>query len=347
MKHQRIFTLLLATIILTMACASCGKDADSVSRGAVDAESGKILCRILDFSERLSEVTDGTREVSLISLDEAIWNIEALFNYTYAYPELACERGVAADTALYLPLNGHNDSVSMADLSTFYEQMYGAVGAIMQRTAMPNARLLVLDVEANAPTDNHIKITLDMLIGSVAGAPVQDTTLPWPGPFADGEWWWFGGSTGGSTSNQGDAAQQLTMKLNQYLVPVASGDHFYSYTGIRSCDTRSMEASDHPYENGYCEYYSYNPSGLTQDEMILDQDEMNFHFFGERNLVLGRLPNEFGIPNTHSVCGIQVYDTCQTVERVVVMARHWTLAFYGNRIEGMPGLGPERGEIEP
>lgn len=308
-----------------------------------------VLARIHEFKKCIKhyQANPGTREVAYLSVDDAIWNVEALFNYTYTYSEMLCSREAAYDSALYLPIN-HNDSVLMADLTMFYERMYGAVSTIYLRDTLPNSQLLLLDVEPNEILNEQIKITLHILIGSVTGTAPTPTEppYPWPGPFEEGEWWYYGENAGGSGNSNSDAAQELTRWLNYYLIPHAPNGYYYFYTDI--VQEESQNPLDHPFENGYCEFYKSNSLGLNQDDLILDSDELNFHFFGEKDLVQNQLYTESpGISTTRSLSRVYVIDNHEKTGETYITIKHGTTAWYGDRLTVYHELGQERGSLEP
>ena len=355
MKQHFTFLMMILLAGVGFTLVSCQKDnsaqpTEAAESHRLDTQASSALDRINAFRESLeqSQSNPGAKDASCLSIDDAVWNVEALFNYTYAYPELVCSRTRAYDTALYLPVTRH-DSVMMTDLTLFYERMYGAAGAFFQRDTLSNRHLLLLDVEPGDMLGDQVRITLHTLIGSVTGTPQQasEPQQPWPGPFAEGEWWFYGENGGGSGGSGSDAANELTKYLRMYLIPEAPDGYYYIYTNI--IQQNSSEPSAHTYGGACCEFYRNNPQGLeVPDELVLDSDELNFHYFGEKDLVMNQLYGYgMGTPTVRTLCGVHVIDSCNINNNMYTTIKHCTTAFYGVGLLVFNGSGHQRGRIEP
>ena len=357
MKHHCTFWMMILLAAVGIPLVSCHKDNAAQSPEIAESccyepKTADVLDRINAFRKCIEhcQANPGTRDVSCLSVDDAVWNLEALFNYTYAYPEQICSRMAVYDSALYLPVTYH-DSVLMADLVLFYEQMYGAVGAIFQRDTLSNSQLVLLDVEPDDDVLNELlKIELHILIGSVTGTAQgipPEPPYPWPGPFAQGEWWYYGENGGGSSGTESDAAQELTRYLRLYLIPNAPVGSYYTYTDI--IQLTSTNPSEHTYGNGYCEFYRNDSLGLeVPDDLILNSDVLNFHYFGEKDLVKNQLYGYgMGDPTIRTLCGVYISDSCNIVNNMYTIIKHCTTAFYGVGLLVSNEHGHERGSLEP
>jgi len=327
----------LQTIIAILAFAAvvtaCTKTEDTANEAVRQGEA--TIERIMDFKQQMEEAkaNPGMKSSVYMSVDDAVWNIEALFNLTYAYPELAYGKTVDCDTTLYLPVST-NDSVAINDLAAFYGMMYDAVRAIYWSVDLDDKRFLILDVEAGERSGNVQAIGLHTVQGSERGEHPQDTTI-WQllEYFKEGSPWYYGGDLGrldGSFYGFMDAADTLSNMLNATLVEKAPGGFVYIYTDII---TKELGHSEHcVYSNNhypgcgpYCEFYKENPSG---DDFLLDTDQMNFHYFGEKYLVRNVLP-AYGnnpVPSTHYLINVMVSD-----HNGASKIWHHTQAAYGHR----------------
>ena len=144
-----IAIIALAIVATTAAFVSCKKERvlDTCN------QSQDAFARIKDFKRQLEEIglNPNERSVSYMSISDAVWNLEALFNYTYAYPGYVYGQTVCCDTTLYLPVCT-NDSVSLADLYVFNGQMYDAVLTLYQVALLVNKQFIILDVRAGYRT---------------------------------------------------------------------------------------------------------------------------------------------------------------------------------------------------
>ena len=123
---KRLYLLLVILLVASMAITSvsCKK-----GQATIDTSQGEAtLARIMNFKQQVDyyKTNPDVKDGESVTLDEAIWNIEALFNLTYAYPELSYGRTETADTVLYLPV-GSDNTVLLTDLTVFYGQMYEVV----------------------------------------------------------------------------------------------------------------------------------------------------------------------------------------------------------------------------
>ena len=334
--------LLIAIAVIFMASAitivSCKKEQVPDTPN----QEKSTLARILDFKRQLEEVelNPNERTVTYMSIADAVWNIEALFNYTYAYPDESYGQTICCDTTLSLPVCS-NDSVSLADLFVFNGLMYEAVLALYQAAILDNKQFIILDVEAGERIGSQQYIKLHTAQGSVKGGTIPTPpSPPQNGPFAPGISWYYG-EDGGNSQGFGfhimDAADTLSSMLNYYLVPIAPENHEYIYTQIK---IKYTEPGSCHYTNPwtgfpnvfprYCEFYIENPSN---DDYWLSSEQMNFYYFGEQHLVLNVFPSDANdpIPQGHSLFFVIVEDYTPTYGTTSTLEHH-TTAYYGNRI---------------
>ena len=336
---KRTAFILTALAVLALAgLVSCQKENTDARTGAKQVyKENDVIARIMEFKEQVEHYNGrpGSRDAIYVSVDEAIWNLEALFNYTYAYPELCYGQTVSIDTVLNLPLSS-NDSVSVSDLAAFYGTMHAAVSAIYNSVTLPDKQFVVLDVEEGLHQTGCVLVRLNTLQGSVLEAPVTGHyEPPYMGPFPMGVSWWYccnGGNSLGQHIGGLDAADTLGMVLNAELVPVAPNGGTYVYTSIMTKATNEnvhypFSHPLYPQLGPYCEFHKENP--VYPDDYWLTWEQMNFHYFGERYLVTEVLPHVSpAIPLAHVLFFVQVeaYD-----DDLPPKIGHKTTARYGLR----------------
>lgn len=340
---NRISKTLVAAMIgvATMAAfmVSCSKKEDPTD--AVVKQGEATVARVMDFKQMLetAKANADAKTAVYMSIADAVWNLEALFNFTYAYPDESYGQTVSCDTTLYLPVCP-NDSVSLADLSVFYGHVFAAVQTLYQSVDLDDKQFLILDVEAGERNGNLQAITLHTVQGSVTATstPDPDPPQPWRGPFTNGLTWYYGencGTSNGLFQGTMDAADTLTRMLNARLVPQAPENYEYVYTQI--LNKASSTPLNYPFSHDwfpnlspdYCEFYRYNPSS---NDYWLDPDLMNFHYYGECKLVMEIFRSDFpSIPSTHSLFRVDVGDYKNTDSTGVVTIGHHTQAYYGIR----------------
>lgn len=341
MKKFYILIGVLAGIAVAML--ACKKDSEPVADSANPnpPETQAVLDRVNAFRSQIEyykanpAVKDGETE----NIDDAIWDIEALFNFTYAYPELSYSRTVSYDTTLYLPVN--DKQVLLTDLAVFYGQMYEAISDLYHKTELSDKQFLILDVEAGELHGNTLAMKLHSVQGSVRNNSnnIPDMPQHWPGPFVEGEWWWYGENGGGFNGySNSDAAQELTKWLRFYLIPSPPENYTYAYTNIKEAHTnlnsvRYYRFHDSQYDvlDKYADFYIEGHPFVDSDSLVLNRDQLNFHFFGERHIVLHELRTVWSIPTSHVLSYIEIKDGRQTDGREYRKIWHETSAKYGVR----------------
>lgn len=332
---------MLAAMMASLA-VSCGKDPkggqnhDNKADTQASRSGEQLLAEIIDFGKLLESCSNGEagRETRYMAVSEAVVNIESLFNYTFANPDLCYGHTVALDTTLYM-LVTPDDSVSVSELATFYGKMHTAVSALYHSVTLPDKRFLVLDVEEGAALNDKKAILLHTVQGSVQQTPQPpggNVQLD-PGPFPSGVSWCYG-EDGGNTSHGGsiDAADTLAMVINNRLFVAPPSGMSYFYYDIRTPVYTAQYPFTYPIypdEGPYCEFYKEAP--LNQDYW-LSSDQMNFHYFGEWHLVRDILPNVGAspVPTTHVLFQVNIQDFKEFDDDEII--GHHTEAFYGIKV---------------
>ena len=354
LKHFQNFTTMKKTLriiatlmVFATTVAGCTKTEDTANEAVQQGEA--TLARIMDFKQQMEEAkaNPAMKSTTYMSIADAVWNVEALFNLTYAYPVANYGTTVTRDTTLYLTVCS-NDSVLVNDLSTFYGQMMNAVQAICQSVDLDDKQFLILDVEAGERHGSEQAIGLHTVQGNLKGTPPvpSDSLQPWRGPFTNSPAWYYGANGG---NNQGiepiecDAADTLSGMLNAILVAHAPENYEYIYTGIMTKQSNGCQQYTFSHDwfpnisPDYCEFYKENPAA---GDYWLDADLLNFHYYGETHLILDILPNELphAVPADKSLFKIVIEDRNSTdPERIW----HHTYTYYGNRFIVWHGTVPK------
>lgn len=350
MKNNKLsltITMMVLVAAISVAVVSCKKeqqhtpsDEEQVMQNVLEGQ--EAIEHILNFKKQVAYYKNhpGVKDSETLSVDDAIWNIEALFNYTYAYPELFYGNMVTADTTLCLPLIS-DSTVLLSDLTVFYGQMCEAISDIYHNIDLPNKQFVILDADDGERIDLQQAVVLHCVLGSVRGVqPPMPQPIPW-GPFTDTLKWCYGGKGGRWDSylqGEKDATYLLTDALNNILVPHAPAGQEYVYTGILMKELKNgyqapFSYTYNSYHGEYCEFYFENPEFL---DTWLSKDQLNFHYYGERHLVLNVLPDyvdggQAQVPSGHSLFKILIIDyDIQQNEDLSVIGHH-TEAYYGLR----------------
>lgn len=193
-----------------------------------------------------------------------------------------------------------------------------------------NPKSISLEESQNELPPSYEEIVLQ---GSVQTTPFGFQSPLYWGPFSLGVSWWYGQNGGNSLglySGVLDAADTLSMVLNEELVPVAPSGYEYVYTNItlkNSTDQNyPFSHSLYPQLGPFCEFYKENP--VYPNDYWLTGAQMNYHYFGERYLVTEVLPFVNTVNSPESILffiDIQDYLSFDT------LIGHNTAAYYGHQ----------------
>lgn len=348
MKKDFSFAIcVMAVLMMTLAFNSCKKESTGTNNRTsetIDAQAEGTLKRIMDFKEQLEyyRACPDLRDGASVTLDDALWDVEALFNLTYAYPELAYAHTVVCDTVLFLDVEADN-TVPFNRLTAFYDEMHGVVSTLYHGLDIDNKQFLILDVEEGEREGDAVAVRLHSVQGSVRGGdgfpPGPDVPITEIGPFVYGPSWYYGengGNNWGVDPMDMDAADTLSLMLNALLISQAPEGYIYYYTNtimneLRPEDFQYYSHVSYPNVGQYCEFYVENPS---EPDYWLNTDQLNFYYFGERHLVLNILPtyNGMSLPYGHRLFNVQIEDYRKTNQNYQTTAiGHHTKAYYGQR----------------
>ena len=345
---KKVSVTLAALVLVALSIVgvvSCQKEGThEVLNNSNKKQCDKTLQKINDFKNQVEyyNTNPGSKDADYISVEESIWNLEALFNYAYAYPELCYGRTVAVDTVLSLPISG-NDSVLISDLAEFYNQMFQTVNLIYQSVTLPNKQFIILDVEEGQTFNNQVEIHLYTTQGSV-----EEPRRPLDDPFVPGEWWYYGENFGGWNQSEGDAAEKLTYWLNLALTQEPPEGSYYYYTNIRTAS--STTPSYYPYANSafnvpdqYCEFEVVGNPFVDDTCLILNSNQLNFHYYGELYLIHNYINPSGQFERLRPFMAL-VESANETNEKSYTRIYHHTTAWYGIR-EIVTNQGHQRGAL--
>lgn len=334
---KRLYLLLITLLVACMAITtvSCKKEQTTTET----AQGEATLARIMDFKQQVDyyKANPDVKDGEAVTLDEAIWNIEALFNLTYSYPELSYGRTETADTVLYLPV-GTDNTVLLTDLTVFYGQMYEVISDIYHSIELDSKQFIILDVELGERHGSQQSIRLQSVQGSAKGIqPPTPQPVVWA-PFAEGPAWYYGedgGMINGMLEGQMDATDTLANKLNAFLVPKAPHGQAYIFTEIMKKELPyyyHLPFSYNPYQGEYCEFYMENAD---EDDKWLNTSQMNFQYYGERHLVLSVLRDyddgiQGAVPSYFKLYIVTIEDYQTSSDQGLTIGHH-TIAYYAQR----------------
>jgi hypothetical protein len=217
------FNLCIIVILLMVGLFSCKKDTivqQQTQEGEVMMRSKKVIALIHNFEQKMNEAL---KSGETISLDSAIWNMEASLNYTYADPEEAIGEYsfIKSNYTLEVDANG---VVSMSEVQAVYSLMEQDLGNDLKSG---NDEVIIFS-----------DVALDSISGGTAylsGTNGYSSGIARSYTPIDDNWYWgtlgqeYGNPLLGNcagTDTTSDASDELQWRLNNPM-PVPTQQIFY------------------------------------------------------------------------------------------------------------------------
>jgi len=308
MRKTRIITVtaVLAIIAGTVVFNSCTKQDEAgvvldnqTQHQEMTAGDMAFYSSITQFKQKIKYIKDNPKYKSgeELSIDSAIWLMEATFNYEYSSAGEKYE-AVKADSAFLEIETGSQGEISLNELSDAYYEMFYEVQDIYNNTDFDNKGLVLVNLDIVSSNSN----TTNLKIETVAGNKSVD---PEPGVFGDDDYWRYGMLEGTCDFEQDttDAARKIWFMTNAHIPPQPWPPPGYIYT-YSDYVTWTVEGGDEKWirpgdPDNYLDYYLYyaDPTiGTITDEVLcLEPDEMNNYYNWLQNIIYDWLPQEPGM----------------------------------------------------
>lgn len=301
MKQNVFFRVLFITIATSLAIylGACKKERvtpiiNSNNQASIDdpnysAEAKRIVGKIKHFKTQLVDKEYLTKGDYYIPIDSLIWNVEALFNASYTFPDRKYVETVKQDLEFFVNVNEKNE-VLMSSVANLYDEIIGAVRQAYANDGINvDKSLMAVDVEEGDLVGNTVCIIVHIISGRVKESNAIND--PVDGPFGPGDCWYFGeyGGTCDDPSAFGDAAEIIEDTINFYYrrngVP-HSGYRSLNYNVVRIF----LDGNEYVDSNGDYYAYFYVVNGNTP--YYLDYQLLNYYYNRELALVLNVVPSD-------------------------------------------------------
>ncbi len=291
MKNIGLLAIGLLTISL-LVIISCSKneltDESNSKKQEIKMSEEDISFQnnLVQFMSKVNYIRENPAYKSgeLIDANESIQYMETLFNATYSFNEEQYGKTKTDKTTIQIMVN-NSDEVLLDDVVDTFEEIIDIVTAYYYACDFTQKGFLLLDLQRGETTDNQV----DILLRSVIGEKDSDWN-----PFGPNDNWWYGHKKGDCEwiigNGDVDAATKIQDALMAYK-PLVSPPPGYRFVYD---NYEVIELFGHEYSNDMGEkliFYKDNETGIfTWNEKCLDPDEMNFHFYGEREVIYNILP---------------------------------------------------------
>lgn len=192
-----------------------------------DPEAQRALERISEFKNKVKDHRNNSlaRSSETIRLEDALWNIENVFNATYSQPEIRCSETSEFTFSLYLAIDS-NGNVFLNDLFDLYDQVVIEARNAYSNDGFTNKAFLYMTIESDGISDNKVRLVFRGRSGErtdIPWHPYQDTCL-YKGPFGiDDNYHYDYGKCDGTGVDGAD--EMLTCHVGNYIASHLTTPH--------------------------------------------------------------------------------------------------------------------------
>jgi hypothetical protein len=304
---KKLILSLIATALAAALIYSCSKELEKTNfthehennELKMSNDDIAIMNKIIEFREKAALIRKNPDTLSgePLSPEDAIWNIETFFNVTYGFPDNTYGKTKADTLMVYLPLNQYG-KVMLSDIVEIYDEIVVKTSKVYHASDFANKGLLLVSITHGDTNNNLLELIIRIVTGELRGTP-PDPPVQWQ-PFGVDDNWYYGYLYGDCNLNIGygdtDAAGQLQETLHLYKpIPIPIPGYRYVYV----LDD-PIHRFGHEYQNSAGEYlifYIAKADGnFTADDKCLVTEEMNFHYFGQKEVIYHIIPQELNKP---------------------------------------------------
>jgi hypothetical protein len=301
-----ILTLAIISVTGILIFSGCTKDTEQKdTRQQVFQPSEQDLAiegKILDFKQKLDYARENPNLKSGeddMTVEEAVWNIEALVNYTYADASAEYENLVSKSFNITVGLT--NGNIAFVEAGETYEKVVDSLSVKFNQITSENKILIVADISVIESDGETVTFGVDPGIGT-------DGPPGWMNDFGPTDYWFYGQLDGKCDQYIGqgegsDAAEQIQFKVNmRRSLPVG---HSY-FTDIKNVYCNPLEEVIVFENNVYCEccdlvnpndpnpwdnindmllFFNYGYPGVNNFHDCISPNEMNFYLDGLEEIV--------------------------------------------------------------
>ena len=261
MKNNNFYKLGVVILLALIAFYSCKKDNMPTTEPTTDntAYSNMITNRINNFRQQMQ---NPERSGEML-LDTAVWNLEALINYDYAYPDSA-SKDFTIMSSHYTVTVDENGMVSEAEVQQVYNLMLDTLNYQLALLNDDVKFTVFSDVQLDEVDGNTARLTVNNGYGSGLILGLYD-------PFYDDDDWIWGtlggplaGKCDGTEVGVSDGSNELQYRLNHPAALPAN-------VGYTDLVLRIGEPTSFPDPNG-TGYRIYLDPTATIDNCLYNED---------------------------------------------------------------------------
>ena len=309
MKKIRIITglTIVALVAGVLVFNSCSKqelkEQTAATKQQVKMSDEDIAThkKIMDFKNKIEYIKDHPEYKSgkTMTLEEAQWNLDASFNYTYSFV-FESFSGFYTDS-VFVEVSFDGGLLSLDDISTAYFEIYEKLHDIYDAAPGNDKDLYISTTEVKDISANTVTFKSTATFGERGVPPTEQ-------PFAEGDNWMWGEGGGLCPGDDPDDDPDAATKIAEatieyrdlYIQDVGDGWRAY-YTNpshtVTAVADYELWREDNPLDNyrDYLMFYAhrdYCPDGTTiEDFMCIEWEDMNWYYFGMNEIIYSIIPD--------------------------------------------------------
>ena len=252
-----------------------------------DLDAGKTITRIIKFKKQLDSyrANPTMKTVETVSLAEAVWNIENLFNATYAMPEEFYSETATFEFSQWLSFDTIG-RVSLSNLFNAYDQAVSSARTAYANDGFTNKGFVFLLVNVGEQNDDAVRLVFKGKTGertSHPNLPSHDTVM-YGGPFDTTDNWHYVQGMGkcDSTCLDSGADEEIQRRLEVFLRSTLTVPD----SGARAVYVNSVLITFDGHDHQDDVFYRENVNAT-----CIDFNNMNRLFQREKRLIFETIPN--------------------------------------------------------
>lgn len=252
-------------------------------------EAKAVAGQIMKFKRQLIDKEKVARSGLTMPIDSIIWNVEALFNVEYSFPERKYIETVKQTLEFFVDVDENNEA-PFSVVADLYDEITSLVRQAYANDGISEEKsLMALVVDKGETVGNRVKLDVCVVSGRMElGDMVKD---PVTGPFGPHDCWYYGeyGGTCSDPSVFGDAAEIIEDSINYYYRGVS-----VPQSGFRKINLGmfmvSLDGGEYFDANGEPYLYWYDANGTPP--LYLNGDLLNYYYNREIEVLMHLLPTD-------------------------------------------------------
>ena len=289
-----VLTLMAGGMILIFSCSkneSVNNDNGSVNSNneCSTCKEGELLAlKILSFKEKLQIAKENPKSGEIITMEEAIENMELLINASHGFPFGDYSERKTDIVSFQMPADA-DGNVLMTDVTAAYDEMISQVRDAYINTGFEEKGLIIVTLFYDPENKDNETVNATVTTGKSGEKDPEDFDC-----------WYYGEDLGMCDGTYymemdgGDAIAEVIIEnnpLNGYID--CPGPNFHIVLDPQPVLT--LEGNE--YQNGSGEYLIFfypddDGNGFTNEEKKLYSDDMNFYYDNEYEVIYDLVPDE-------------------------------------------------------